>query len=429
MSISGCTVSSVEAGRRHIDIGSTLNWGHCDEHFTNYMTTIGIDNSLADRVQCTTLSVPLDYNDPDGRQIELAISRVQSASGGEASRSLFLNPGGPGLEGRSMPAIVESVAQLPREIDLIGFDVRGTGASETHSCPELDNLEPPDITDPEAAAATYARSVESANIACVERDRPYFEQLTVENAAHDMDQIRAAIGQDALSYYGASWGTSLGAVYRSYFPDHVRTIALDSMNYLGDSTVTAQADIARAQQEYSPNSHPALMHNSDDLQDELSTVAPELEQGPEPTVTIPAINPLTNTTRTALICNTFSDVGTAEQQWKEQVHLAEEFAFDYSDRIALPGSSELAGLSLCTGWPLRHQQHAVRDTNTSLLIIGHEREVITPYIWAVQAHQQLGGELLTITDADHGSALGAACSSTVLNYLSTGKVNENRCDP
>ncbi len=144
--MSGCTADTSIAQPQ---VRPALNWGACDEPFPNYLSTMGIASSVTNAMQCAAVSVPLDYNDPEGRHINLAISRPRTNS--ETTRSLFQNPGGPGLEGRSMPALVTSIAQFPPETELIGFDVRGTGASETHSCPELDNLQPPDIADPESA--------------------------------------------------------------------------------------------------------------------------------------------------------------------------------------------------------------------------------------------------------------------------------------
>jgi pimeloyl-ACP methyl ester carboxylesterase len=44
-----------------------------------------------------------------------------------------------------------------------------------------------------------------------------------------MDSIRAALGQQKISYFGYSWGTYLGQVYATLFPHRLRRMALDSV--------------------------------------------------------------------------------------------------------------------------------------------------------------------------------------------------------
>jgi len=52
--------------------------------------------------------------------------------------------------------------------------------------------------------------------------------MTTQDAARDMDSIRAALGQQKISYLGYSWGTYLGQVYATMFGNRVRRMALDS---------------------------------------------------------------------------------------------------------------------------------------------------------------------------------------------------------
>src|SRR5262249_2331821 len=47
------------------------------------------------------------------------------------------------------------------------------------------------------------------------------------NAAKDMDILRAALGDPGMTYYGASYGTYLGAYYAELFPRRVRALVLD----------------------------------------------------------------------------------------------------------------------------------------------------------------------------------------------------------
>jgi pimeloyl-ACP methyl ester carboxylesterase len=52
--------------------------------------------------------------------------------------------------------------------------------------------------------------------------------MTTIDSARDMDRIRAALGQQKINYYGFSYGTYLGQVYSTLFPQRVRRIVLDS---------------------------------------------------------------------------------------------------------------------------------------------------------------------------------------------------------
>ncbi|WP_405178668.1 hypothetical protein OG225_32285 [Nocardia sp. NBC_01377] len=79
-------------------------------------------------VECSVLEVPLDYRDPDGERIEVAISRLASGNPARRRGVLLTNTGGPGGEGLSFPADLVGLG-LPRSVldsyDVIGFDPRG----------------------------------------------------------------------------------------------------------------------------------------------------------------------------------------------------------------------------------------------------------------------------------------------------------------
>src|SRR5262249_28692844 len=70
-------------------------------------------------------------------------------------------------------------------------------------------------------AAAYAK-------ACGQKYGPLLQHLKTTDAVQDMDDIRAALGQEQINYYGASYGTYLGSVYATMFPSRVRRMVLDS---------------------------------------------------------------------------------------------------------------------------------------------------------------------------------------------------------
>ncbi|WP_405833055.1 alpha/beta hydrolase [Streptomyces sp. NBC_00105] len=180
--------------------------------------------------ECATLKVPLDYRRPDGRTIDLAISRMKSENPAKRHGAMLLNPGGPGGSGLDLPLMMNEA--MPKEVreqyDLIGFDPRGVGASSPITC-GLDDAEQnfnrayrPETFD---ADVTWARTVADK---CREKAGSELPYITTRNTARDMDTIRAVLGERKLSYLGYSYGTYLGAVYSQMFPDRTDRFVLDS---------------------------------------------------------------------------------------------------------------------------------------------------------------------------------------------------------
>ncbi|MFJ7495912.1 alpha/beta hydrolase [Streptomyces sp. NPDC097727] len=180
--------------------------------------------------QCATLKVPLDYADPGGRRIDIAVSRLKAGSAKERRGVLLFNPGGPGEPGLNMP--VDLVADLPepvkRQYDLIGFDPRGVGQSSPVSCGLTADER---ITERPYKAETFAKDVEWARTVadkCQAEGGDTLRHLTTRNTARDMDVIRAVLGERKISYLGYSYGTYLGAVYTQMFPRRTDRFVLDS---------------------------------------------------------------------------------------------------------------------------------------------------------------------------------------------------------
>ncbi len=184
--------------------------------------------SDCDTFECTTLSVPLDYSDPDGRQIDIAVIR-QATNGSDRIGSVLVNPGGPG--GSGVDYLRLASLQLPSELtsrfDLVSFDPRGVGASSAIDCDlELDDsivlLEAGD----DAGWQAVVDDEESALAGCDgEELTPY---VGTNNAARDMDVLRQALGDEKLTYIGYSYGTRLGATYAELFAENVRALVLDA---------------------------------------------------------------------------------------------------------------------------------------------------------------------------------------------------------
>jgi pimeloyl-ACP methyl ester carboxylesterase len=180
---------------------------------------------------CGTLTVPVDYAEPAGESIDLALLRVPAT--GSRVGSMVVNPGGPGAPGTSYAAAAGRVFREPllQGFDIVGFDPRGTGESAPVDClsdSELDAYLAGDPTpDTAAEEQSYQRSVLSFGASCVAGSGPVLGHVTTIEAARDMDVLRSALGEETLTYLGASYGTKLGATYAELFPDRVGRFVLD----------------------------------------------------------------------------------------------------------------------------------------------------------------------------------------------------------
>ncbi|MCA5894029.1 alpha/beta hydrolase [Isoptericola sp. NEAU-Y5] len=183
------------------------------------------------RLVCGTLDVPLDYEDPDGEMIEVAVSKLPAATSSDRRGVLLLNPGGPALPGLDRPGDVAPT--LPRSVlaayDLIGLDPRGVGHSTPQSCglddPSLAGLFPYPAADGSIDANVDHARADAER--CETNAGKKLRHFTTANTARDMDRVRAALGEEKISYWGQSYGTYLGAVYLSLFPARTDRVVLE----------------------------------------------------------------------------------------------------------------------------------------------------------------------------------------------------------
>jgi pimeloyl-ACP methyl ester carboxylesterase len=227
--LAGCTSASSSALDAPKATGSTaarapapqrLNWQPC--------TVSGAS------MQCASLAVPLDYRHPSGRKITLALSMVPAtAPASERQGDLLVNPGGPGGPGRYLAASVAFSldSKVASKYNIIGFDPRGVGASvpALHCDPSFfAGVRPDYIPGNQAAEQVLLGRAKAYAAGCEHRFGWLLPYMTTEDAARDMDSIRAALGQQKISYLGYSYGTYLGQVYATLFGNRVRRMVLDS---------------------------------------------------------------------------------------------------------------------------------------------------------------------------------------------------------
>ena len=221
--LAACTSSGATSGSSDTSSGTgvgSLQWSDC---------SIG-----AATLKCANLQVPLNYHDPAGRKITLALSEVPAtAPASQQLGDLLVNPGGPGAPGRSLAASVASGLNqsVAARYNIIGFDPRGVGASvpALHCEPGFFSGVRPDYIPANAAAEQALVSRAKAYAAgCKQRFGWLLPYLTTKDVARDLDSIRTALRQPKISYYAFSYGTYIGEVYATMFPTRVRRMVLDS---------------------------------------------------------------------------------------------------------------------------------------------------------------------------------------------------------
>ncbi|MFE2355075.1 alpha/beta hydrolase [Streptomyces parvulus] len=185
--------------------------------------------------QCATMKAPLDYDDPEGDTIDLALIRAES-SGAADQRigSLIFNFGGPGGSGvTTLPAFGQDYAKLNTRYDLVSFDPRGVGRSAPVECldnKQLDAYFQQDATPDDAAERTeLVDNTERFNAACEKNSKKVLPHVPTTDAARDMDLMRQVLGDDKLYYFGISYGTELGGVYAHLFPKKVGRAVFDAV--------------------------------------------------------------------------------------------------------------------------------------------------------------------------------------------------------
>ncbi|MFB9964469.1 alpha/beta fold hydrolase [Sinosporangium siamense] len=193
------------------------------------------------------MSVPVDYANPSGPRLEMAMSRLPAPDRARRIGVLVYNPGGPEAQGVYVPAALWP-RQLTDAFDIIGFDPRGVGQSNRVDCgtpqgavvelaklPSLTAI--PDVNAVDSSARAFVTE-------CEQRLGPLAGQLGSLAVAHDVDAIRRALGEKQLSLWMHSYGSIIGEAYLATYPDRVRaalfTGAVDTATSGVDYTLQAE---------------------------------------------------------------------------------------------------------------------------------------------------------------------------------------------
>ncbi|OLT26056.1 peptidase [Nocardiopsis sp. CNR-923] len=444
--------------------------------------------------ECAVFEVPLDYGEPDGARIEIAVKRLP-AKGDDVIGSLVLNPGGPGGSGFDyVDQTAYAVSDDVRErFDVVGFDPRGVGRSTPLTCmdaTELDEFLGMDV-DSEDGDANLAEITDEGVAEMSESGRAFVEaceahspelmlHMGTADVAKDMDVLRALLGDERLTYLGASYGTHIGAQYADQFPDRVRALVLDgavdpSMDQLElsvDQATGFEIALTAFVEDCLTLTDCPLGGSGDGVDDGIAALNAFLEDAGEDPLANSADDREVNRTRAGLgvLAALYTDawwprvrealtdamddgdgtglillgddlysrsdtavyenstaaliaVNCSDLPSPRDVEAYAEAAVEAAEESPNFGPGLAWGALPCAYWP----QEAVAPGGAldaagadPIMVVGTTRDSATPYAWAVALAEQLDSGFLVTRDGDGhtGYRMGDACVDTMVDeYL------------
>jgi len=180
-----------------------------------------------DGFECAVMQVPLDHRRPRRATIDLSLIRKPAADQEHRIGTLFI--GHPvGTVDLLREELPPPALGLLAQFDVIAYDGRGTnidcGTDESLLEGFRSTAIPPDPAEIDAMVA----SAEEYGRRCAETYGDLLPHMTTTAMARDLDLMRAAVGDEQVTFVGPSQGTAIGAHYASMFPGRVRAMVLDA---------------------------------------------------------------------------------------------------------------------------------------------------------------------------------------------------------
>ena len=406
---------------------------------------------------CTTFEVPLDYQDPEGDRVELAMTRVRAR--GESIGSLFVNPGGPGGSAFEYAKAADLIVsdQIRDSFDVVGVDPRGVAQSDTIRCltdEQIDaQISADGSPDSELEESRLILDAGFIGAACESKNNPLIGHMSTVEVAKDMDIARALVGDPVMNLLGKSYGTAIGTTYIGLFPGRVGRMVLDGVL----PTYASQLDLTQTQaQEFEVllryfvsdcleqsdcpltgsvdqgvqqiqkfladlDSQPLMGDNQRELTQNLAIFSiisylyfpeydfPDLRSGLTAAMNQGDPNPLLQLLDQRIsrgpdgrYTDNSTDAFYAVSCLDYPVTQNIDEVRDFANRLAISaptfGASLGWGVLACKDWPYPAQQQVdiVANTSTPVMLIGTENDPATPLQWAEEVATKLGNAELVV---------------------------------
>ena len=480
-------------GARGTAGGGKLGWKKCEAPTAEQYQLRAAPEKMPDGAQweCGTLSVPLDHAKPDGEKIDLALVRVRAKDGGKGRQgSLVFNFGGPGASGVALLPLAarKSYDKLREGYDLVSFDPRGVGESAGVVCQSGKKNDADFARDASPDNAQEEKALKDAQQrrvhGCEKRAGKLLPHLTTQDAARDMDLLRAALGDKKLHYFGISYGTQLGGVYAHLFPRRVGRMVLDGPvdptlglrkktlgqtegfelalgNYLKHCVKSANCPLGTSAREAAGelekllkkiDGKPLSTRSGREVTEAMATtgIGAALYSKETWTPLSMALQEAKSGKGDTLLA--LSDAYTGRGQDGTYTNMQDAaVAVNCADSSARPsyeeakketaafrsaspvfGPSQAWALTSCEGWPVRGKSDTVdvrTESEAPVVVVGNTGDPATPYKGARKMTDALGGgaRLLTFKGEGHGSYdTGDDCVQKNVNgYLLDGNAPED----
>jgi pimeloyl-ACP methyl ester carboxylesterase len=434
------------------------------------------------KAECTSVEVPLDHARPVGRKLTIAVSRLPATDQAHRRGVIVLNPGGPGGMATTMPQELadSELGALNKEFDLVGFDPRGVGFTGPAGCRAVYSAPPLDSPPTKENFLAHADGEGQAYADCAAADPEFFRTLSTRSIAQDMDDIRQALGEEKIGFYGMSWGSGLGAAYRTMFDQHVDRMAIESVmpphldlsEFDAAQAAAAEADSHRfaewigrydtvlhfgktGDEVYRSllalrdrlDAHPHLVGSGEDAHSLAggwvlgNMIAPETQwadsaealadvrdgkdPAPEPqpgNAAVTAGSGLGWDERFPVGFNRFVEHAINCNDATGTRDLEQVWRDHEALRQRYPvGGAFLFYAGSCVHWPFEGKNLGYRPGASPLQLVGHRHEIVTPYVLAQQMQRQIGGSLLTVEDGLHTSLSSLPCAEKAVHFFETGE--------
>jgi pimeloyl-ACP methyl ester carboxylesterase len=418
-------------------------------------------------LECAEVEVPVDYAQPDGEKLPIAVRRILASPLEPHHGALLFNPGGPGGEGidSTLSFFKGGIFdQIAPGYDIVGFDPRGVGASGERGCGiAAPDLYPVKTTEQAAGAAADVQDLKDAGAACEKEWGPLFRKLGSNNVVRDIEEIRKALKEPLLNFYGGSYGTRLGALYAHDYPDTTGRIVLDAPVDPRASFV----ELVRGQFQEVVALHERLFVNCESgvitcppgARDVFTQILANANQRGVQAAFVSAWRAGFESEAgvEGLIAALSAEAATPGGDWilsfigsggggEADIGLVPFFSVSCTDDTVEPPTLEqiasvqaeflqvsplfaddARAVSACAGWPTTRDPVPLPTAPQArpLLVIGGTADIHTPYPWAQAMTEALGNAtLLTSQHIGHGAVLlGSDCvRSAIRAYLTSGSL-------